>query len=70
MSLNKMHSLVTENPLKFTRRGKGTCRFLKCIMLATPEDELAGTMSFASLTDAVTVAMESGGANDIVRLLF
>jgi hypothetical protein len=37
---------------------KGTRRFLKCIMLATPEDEMAETMSFASLTDAVAVAME------------
>jgi hypothetical protein len=27
-------------------------------MLATPEDEMAGTVSFASLTDAVAVAME------------
>jgi hypothetical protein len=26
-------------------------------MLATPEDEMAGTMAFASLTDAGTVAM-------------
>jgi hypothetical protein len=27
-------------------------------MLATPEDEVAGTMSFASLTDAAAVAMD------------
>jgi hypothetical protein len=27
-------------------------------MLVTPEDEMVGTMSFASLTDAVAVAME------------
>jgi hypothetical protein len=27
-------------------------------MLATPEDEMTGTMSFASLTDAVAAAME------------
>jgi hypothetical protein len=26
-------------------------------ILATPDDEMAGTMSFASLTDAVAVAM-------------
>jgi hypothetical protein len=27
-------------------------------MLASPEDEMVGTMSFACLTDAVAVAME------------
>lgn len=69
MSLNKMHLLVTENPQKFTRCGKGTWRSLKCIMLATPKDELAGTMSFASVTDAITVTMESSGARDIMHLL-
>jgi methyl coenzyme M reductase subunit C len=37
-------------------------------MLATPEDEMAGTMSFASVTDAVAVAMDSGARN-IVHLL-
>jgi hypothetical protein len=36
-------------------------RFLKCIMLATPEDETAVAMSSASLTDAVAVAMEQTG---------
>jgi hypothetical protein len=38
-------------------------------MLATPKDELAGTMSFASVTDAITVTMESSGARDIMHLL-
>jgi hypothetical protein len=40
-------------------------------MLATPEDEMAGTMSFASLTDAVAVGMVewSAHARNIVRLL-
>jgi hypothetical protein len=28
---------------------------LKCVMLTTPEDQMAETMSFASLTDAVAV---------------
>jgi hypothetical protein len=39
-------------------------------MLATPEDKMAGTMSFASLTDAVAVAMKqwSARARNIVRL--
>jgi hypothetical protein len=31
---------------------------LKCVILATPEDEVARTMPFASLADAVAVAME------------
>jgi hypothetical protein len=31
-------------------------------MLATPEDEMEGTMPFANLTDAVAVAMEECGA--------
>jgi hypothetical protein len=31
-------------------------------MLATPEVEMAGTMSFASLTDAVAVAMKQWSA--------
>jgi hypothetical protein len=31
-------------------------------MLATPEDEMVGTMSFHSLTDAVAVAMEHRSA--------
>jgi hypothetical protein len=31
-------------------------------MLATPEDEMAGTMSFANLIDAVAVATEQWSA--------
>jgi hypothetical protein len=31
-------------------------------MLATPEDEMAGTMSFVSLTDAAAVAMVQSSA--------
>jgi hypothetical protein len=31
-------------------------------MLATREDAMAGTMSFASLTDAIAVAMEQWSA--------
>jgi hypothetical protein len=46
----------------YTEFGKGTCRFLKCFMLTTSEDEVAGTMSYASLTDAVTVPMEHRSA--------
>lgn len=38
--------------------GKGTWQFLKCVTLPNPEDEMAGIMSFASLTDADAVAME------------
>jgi hypothetical protein len=35
---------------------------LKSAMLGTAEDEMAGAMSFASLTDAVAVAMEQWSA--------
>jgi hypothetical protein len=31
-------------------------------MLATPEDEMEGTMSFTSLTDAAAVAMKQSSA--------
>jgi hypothetical protein len=34
----------------------------KCVMLATPEGEMAGTMSFSSLVDAVPVAIEQWSA--------
>jgi hypothetical protein len=37
-------------------------RLLKCVMLAAPEDEMAGTISFASLTDAAAIDMEERGA--------
>jgi hypothetical protein len=32
--------------------------------VATPEDEMAGTMSFASLTDTIAVAMEQWSMQD------
>jgi hypothetical protein len=35
---------------------------LKFVMLATPEELMAGAMSFASLTDAVAVVMEQWSA--------
>jgi hypothetical protein len=38
-------------------------------MLATPEDEMAGTMSFASLTDARAVAMGQWGAQNCVFIV-
>jgi hypothetical protein len=42
----------------YTECDKGTWLFLNCVMLATPEDNAARTMSFASLTDVVAVVME------------
>jgi hypothetical protein len=37
-------------------------------MLATPADDMARTMSFASLTDATAVAMEQWRAEHLVLL--
>jgi hypothetical protein len=39
-------------------------------MLATVENQMAGTMSFASLTNAVAIATEHRSARNVVRLLF
>jgi hypothetical protein len=38
-------------------------------MLATPEDEMAGTIPFISLTDAVVAAIGSHGAVERATLL-
>jgi hypothetical protein len=42
---------------------------LKCEMLATPEYEMAGTVSFASLTDAIAVGWSSEACNVVCLLL-
>jgi hypothetical protein len=38
-------------------------------MLAAPEDEMAGSMSFAILTDAVAVAMEQRSAQHLAFIV-
>jgi hypothetical protein len=38
-------------------------------MLATLEDEMAGTISFASLTDVVAVAMEQWSARHLAFIV-
>jgi hypothetical protein len=45
-------------PPQYTGCGKGTLRFLECVMSATPEDEMPETMPFVSLIDADRVALE------------
>jgi hypothetical protein len=37
-------------------------------MLATPEDEVTGTMSFASLTDVVAVVMKQWSVQHVCSL--
>jgi hypothetical protein len=47
---------------EYTGCDKGTRRHLKCVMLATSKYTMAGTMSFARLTDAFAVTMERRSA--------
>jgi hypothetical protein len=47
---------------------RGTRQFLKSVMLATPEDEMVGTMLFAILTD-VTVAMGQWSARHLAFIV-